>query len=391
MTRLLRFANRLIPRCVVVLTAASVALFAGTTARADKLWVSSSSGSAVLEIANVKIAQIDDTAATFTNPGGRDATRDAKQVVQIAIDDEPVFSAADEAFAKEKWEPAVDGYVKAIKSTKRDWLKDYIAKRLVVAAGKVNRFDAAVTGYIAAVLGKSSRSAVKPEMPDAKSTYLATAVSEVEAALKGPKLSTDQKQALLSFLLDLHKTRGDQKGMTEVTQQMLKAGAGAANDPAAAGALARMKLDVASVAIENKQYKKAADEINASRAAFVDPKDQAAALYLLAQAQEGLAGEDATALADAALAYMRVVAHASNVPGKPHVADALLKTASILERTKNNKDALELYQQVASQFADDPAAAKSAQQAVQRLGAQQSSSSSAAPAAESTTTTPKRE
>jgi TolA-binding protein len=86
---------------------------------------------------------------------------------------------------------------------------------------------------------------------------------------------------------------------------------------------------------------------------------------------------------------MRVVAQAKDVQGKPHVADALLKTASILERTKNNKDALELYQQVASQFADDPTAAKAAQEAAQRLGAEQQSSSAAA--AEPAAPTPKRE
>ena len=384
--------TRLVPRLLVIPTALSLAIFAGTTARADTLWVSSTGDAkSAIEFGKVKITGTTDTQMLFSSTAGRESDRPLDQVVQIAIDDEPALNAAELARVGEKWEAAVDGYLKAIKSTKRDWLKDYIAKRLVVVAGKVNRFDAAVTAYITAVLGKSPRNAIKPEMPDAKSTYLVSAVSEVESALKNSRLSTDQRQALLSFLLDLHKTRGDQKGMSEVAEQMVKAGAGAANDPAAAGALARMKLDVASVAIDNKEFKKAAEEINASRAAFVDGRDQAAALYLLAQAQEGLAGEDATALSDAALAYMRVVAHASNIPGKPHVADALLKTASILERTKNNKDALELYQQVASQFADDPAAAKSAQQAVQRLGAQQSSSSSAAPAAESTTAIPKRE
>jgi TolA-binding protein len=382
--------TRLVPRLLVCLTALSVGIFTGTTARADTLWVSSTGEpTSAIEFGKVKITGTTDAQMLFSSTAGRESNRPLEQVVRIAIDDEPALTAAEEALVNGKWEPAVDGYLKAIKSTKRDWLKDYIARRLLIAAGKANRFDAAVVAYITAVLGKSPRSAEKPAMPDPKSTYLATAVSEVEAALKNTKLTADQRQALLSFLLDLHKTRGDQKGMSEVAEQMVKAGAVAANDPAAAGALARMRLDVASIAIGNKEYKKAADEINGSRAAFVDPRDQAAALYLLAQAQEGLAGDDATALADAALAYMRVVAQAKDVQGRPHVADALLKTASILERTKNNKDALELYQQVASQFADDPTAAKTAQEAAQRLGAQQQSSSAAA--AEPAAPTPKRE
>jgi TolA-binding protein len=371
MIRSFRF-NRLIPRVAAVLTAMSV--FAGA-ARADSLWVSSAKGddpavkANVLEIAKVKIAQIDDTAATFSNISGRESTRDVKQVVRIAIDDEPSLNAAEESYIAEKWEPAVDNYVKTLKTTKRDWLKDWVAKRLLVAAEKANRFDAAATAYITAILGKSGKNAAKPAMPDPKSTYLATAVTETQTALQNAKLAADQRQALLSFLLDLHRTRNDQKGMQDVMQQMVRAGATASNDPAAAGALARMKLDVAGVAIDGKQYKKAIDEINANKAIFVDPRDQAAALYILAQAQEGLAGEDATALQDAALAYMRVVAQCKDVPGKPHVVDALMKTASILERTKNNKAALELYQQVAAQFADDPAAAKATENA-QRLSQQ---------------------
>jgi TolA-binding protein len=69
---------------------------------------------------------------------------------------------------------------------------------------------------------------------------------------------------------------------------------------------------------------------------------------------------------------MRVVAHCKDVNGaKPQVVESLMRTASILERTKNSKAALELYQQVATQYADDPAAAK-AQESVQRLSQQSS-------------------
>jgi TolA-binding protein len=364
---------RLVPRLLAVLTAMSV--FAGA-ARADSLWVSSARGDAAaatnaMELAKVKIVRVEDGEMVFANASGRESKRTLDQVERIAIDDEPALNPADEAFAQGKFEGAIDGYLKTIQSTRRDWLKEYVARRLLTAAEKVNRFDAAATAYIAAVLGKGKPPA-KPAMPDAKSTYLASAAKEVDVALQNAKLSAGQRQALLSFLLDLHRARNDQKAMAEVMEQMVKAGAVAANDPAAAGALARMKLDVAAVAIDGKQYKKALDEINGSRNVFTEPGDQAQALFLLAQAQEGLAGEDATALADAALAYMRVVAHCKDVNGaKPQVVESLMRTASILERTKNSKAALELYQQVATQYADDPAAAK-AQESVQRLSQQSS-------------------
>jgi TolA-binding protein len=361
-----RGLNRLLPRLAAIAT--SLAVLAGA-ARADSLWVSSAkpgeNRTNALEISKVKINRIDDSTATFANPAGRESQRDAGQVVRIAIDDEPTLNAGEEAFVAGTWDVATDNYLKTIKSTQRDWLKGWVAGRLLTAAEKAKRFDAAATAYVTAILG-GGKPPAKPAMPDAKSTYLATAAKEVEGALQNPKLSADQRQALLSFLLDLHRTRNDQKGMAEVMQQLQKAGALAANDPAAAGALARMKLDVASVALDARQYKKALDEINANRAIFVNPSDQAQALFLLAQAQEGLAGEDANALADAALAYMRVVAHCKDVPGKPRVAESLMKTASILERTKNAKAALELYQQVTSQFADDPAAAQ-ARESAQRL------------------------
>ena len=362
--------NRLLPRLAAVVTSLSV--LAGA-ARADSVWVSSAKGDAApanaMEYSKVKITRIDNGSMIFANPAGRESDRPLEQVVRIAIDDEPTLNAGEEAFVAGTWDVATDNYLKTIKSTQRDWLKGWVAQRLLTAAEKAKRFDAAATAYVTAILGGTKPPPAKPAMPDAKSTYLATAAKEVDAVLQNQKLSADQRQALLSFLLDLHRTRNDQKGMADVMQQLQKAGALAANDPAAAGALARMKLDVAAVAVEGKQYKKAIDDINANRAIFVNPTDQAQALFLLAQAQEGLAGEDPTALTDAALAYMRVVAHCKDAPGKPHVVESMMKTASILERTKNAKAALELYQQVAAQYADDPAAAQAREHA-QRLSQQ---------------------
>src|SRR5829696_4547607 len=161
--------RRLIPRVAAIVTAVSV--FAGA-ARADSLWVSSAKGedaapkTNALEISKVKISHIDESVITFSNISGRDTSRDVKQVVRIALDDEPSLNTAEESYLAEKWEPATENYLKTLKSTKRDWLKDYVAKRLLVAAEKANRFDAAATAYVTAILGKAGKSVSKPAMPD---------------------------------------------------------------------------------------------------------------------------------------------------------------------------------------------------------------------------------
>ena len=64
---------------------------------------------------------------------------------------------------------------------------------------------------------------------------------------------------------------------------------------------------------------------------------------------------------------MRIVAHFGELPNKPRIAAALLKTAAIEEQLGEKDQALRLYQQVATQFPDDPIAAPEAKQNAQRL------------------------
>ena len=192
--------------------------------------------------------------------------------------------------------------------------------------------------------------------------------TELQNALAAPRLTAAQRQPLLSLLVDVQRARGDAKAAADTTDQLLKLGAAVSADPAAGGAVARLKLEAVQVALRARQYKRAIDEIHAARASFTSPRDQADALFCLAEAREGLAGDggDAALLADAALAYMRVVAHFEEAPGKPHVAQSLLRAAAIQEQLKDNAAALQLYEQVAAQFPDDPAAA-TARQGVTRL------------------------
>jgi TolA-binding protein len=124
------------------------------------------------------------------------------------------------------------------------------------------------------------------------------------------------------------------------------------------------------MALDNKQYQKAIDEVQANKQLFADERTQADALLVLADARYGLAQQknnDPQLLQDAGLAYMRVVAHFKDHPDRPHVATALLRTAEIHEKLNQKDAALQLYQQVASQFNDDPAAGPKAKASAERL------------------------
>jgi len=95
------------------------------------------------------------------------------------------------------------------------------------------------------------------------------------------------------------------------------------------------------------------------KASFVDPAQQADALFILAEAKYALAlnKKDAGDLKDAALAYMRVVANFKDAPNHPHVPESLLRTANIEEQLNDAPAAQLLYQQIAQQYPDDPIAA----------------------------------
>lgn len=340
--------------------------------RADSLLVSS--GGNPVPFNNVKVDRVEAGKIIFRTTTGNETSRELSQVVQMTLDDEPAFSAAEQAYATEQWDAATDGYQKTVRSTDKPWLKDFCSIRLIDAASKSGRFDAAVTGYIAAVIKDPAMAdSKKPALPDSKSTYLDTAVQELNTALAGSKLQDVQRQALLSFLLEIHRARGDGKATTETMEKLLKLTAspssGAGGDPLAGRALADLKLGIAHVALDEEDYAKARQTIEQSREVFIEPDQQADALYCLAEAAAAQAGKDPAALRAAALDYMRVVAHFKDEASSATlVADSLVKTAGILEQLNEISDALSLYEQAAAQYPGSPAAA-AAKTGIERINA----------------------
>src|SRR5437870_2090738 len=114
--------------------------------RADTLWVSSGGGA--IQIKDAKVTKIESGSIFFSTPSGS-ASREISKVQRMQIDNEPAFNAADEAAAAGKWEAAVDGYLKTISATNKSWLRDFATIKLLEAAEKAGRFDAAATAYVA--------------------------------------------------------------------------------------------------------------------------------------------------------------------------------------------------------------------------------------------------
>jgi tetratricopeptide (TPR) repeat protein len=350
------------------LLALIVAAVSGSFAVADTIWWGSGAGRGLQ--AEGRVLRIDlEKQELIYESQGRQVARSIEQIKQLVIDNEPAFNAAEEQFFAAQYDKAVEGYLRTLRSTSKDWLRAFGAVRLADAAGKSGRFDAAVSAYISLVrLNPSLASRYKPAVPTGRTTFLDTAVAELNSA-RGQVSGDAQKQAILSLLLEVQQARKDQPAANAVLEELLKLNIGSTDDPAARSALASIRLGQARNAADAKDWKKVVETIQENRGLFSEPSQQADAMFLLAEARYELADpKNRTEMLDVALDYMRLVAHFKDVEGRPHVADALLKTALIHERLggEHVATAIALYRQIAAEFASDPAGA-TAKKAVERL------------------------
>lgn len=329
------------------------------TAKADSIFAGN------LETQNVTIKEVKGDSLVY-EISGRVSEKPVDRITRVIATNETPLNAAETDFAAQKWNQAVDGYQRAIRTSTKQWVKDWAALRLVSAASQSGRFDAAAAAYILTLLKNPTGPTSRPAMPEAKSTFLDSAVADVNTTLSDPKLTIDQKRALIGFLIDLQQARQDTAGEDAAFAQLARLPGSDANDPGVRRMQARRKLQSAQRALDAKSYAQAMSEIDSNRIMFVETSQQADALYIIAQARLGQAGSDANNLKDAALAFMRVVALAKDEPGSPHVVDSLQKTAGILEQINDRESAVKLYQQIAAQYPDQPAAA-AARSSIQRL------------------------
>lgn len=370
-------------RRLLASAAAVVALFAALPAAADTVWIRSGQATNALERPNVKVEKIESGVLYFrSGTSDRVTERPLDEVVRIAADGETLFTQAEEAFAAGKWDQAAAAYQRAATSSGKQWVKDRAGLRLVAAAEKSGKFPAAVAGWVTLMArdpGLASK--YKPQVPaGAIPGSLDAAVAEVDRALNGARLGEAQRQTLLAFQMELARANGDLKKAQSIGTRLSReanppVGPGAGSGPSAPGAAASpagpnpaLALQLAYLALDQKQYEQAKREIDKAAAAFIDPEQQVEALYALAEARAGVSKDDPASLKDTALAYMRVVARArASRVASPRVPEAMLKTAAVQEKLKATQEALLLYQQVAEEFKGTDAAARAAK-AVERLG-----------------------
>ncbi|MGC4031377.1 MAG: hypothetical protein QM754_06480 [Tepidisphaeraceae bacterium] len=315
----------------------------------------------------VTISGFSDGKLQYATERGSAAEREYARIQQIAVDNEPALTIAETARIGNQADAALSGYVKAIRGSSTAWVKAYAARR--IADANTDKFEPRLVAYVGLLqIASPDAPAAKPALPERGSRLLDSAVSDVENALKSPQLADAPKLALFNFLAELHGQRGDDAAVTATVERMARSSPAAANDPVVQSRLVGLKVSKAKAAAEKNDFAAALKIINDVQSQITDPQQQADAFFIIAQAKLASADKsDTPARQDAALAFMRVVVVAKNLPGRPNMLVSLRATAGILEQTGDPAGAAKLYGQIARDFADDPAAAAEAKADVQRL------------------------
>jgi hypothetical protein len=352
----------------MMLAAALVALGASLAARADEI------NAGGITFKNIQIQKVEGDKLIYKIQSGQVSEKQITDKMKVSVTDEPNLTAAEEALiTTNKWSDAVDGYEKAMRSSAKPWVKDYAAQRLLVAGEKSERFDAVVMAYLH-LLEKDPKHAqeIKLNFPaDPNNAYLKTAAAQVDSAINAEK---DQTKAisLRVFRMNIAKAMHDDETALKVGNELQKLGGGGtgggpALDETALLGIIDGKLGVIASQIEKKDYKAASANLERLKPTVTDPKQEAEWLWFNAEAQAGAAGDSKSpeTLKAIALDYMRLVA---NFPNSPRAAQALLKTAAILEKLQDNKGAAAVYTQVARDYKGQ-AAGSEAQKNLNRLSA----------------------
>jgi TolA-binding protein len=257
---------------------------------------------------------------------------------------------------------SIDGYLKAVQASSRDWVRKRSALRLIIAGKQVPDFGAAVAGFAyLAAMDSDAAQQVKPAIaPDAQKPILEAAVRRVQDAESVSGITPDQQRMLVNYRIELltaaHDTDGAAAALKDLDKISGGSGGGAAGvtSPADAAAISRARaeqtINEARVSLAQKDYTRAQAAISGGSSDLTDPLQQDEALFILAECKAGTAGAEPKALMDAGIAYMRVVANFKKVANAPHIAESLMKTAAIEEKLGKQDEALRIYNAVATDY-----------------------------------------
>jgi hypothetical protein len=325
---------------------------------ADTLWIGDTTVARAIKSDNVKVTAVKDDTVNYTSDTGMQAKQPLKKLVQINIDGESAFNTAENAYGTGDFDSAITNYQQVLQSaSSKDWMQSRAASRLIAAAKSKNRYDAEVSAYCSLLVKDPTAAAAnKPGSPPEHSQYLDSALTSVGKTLDAGNLNATQKSTLLTLQLEIDRAKGDKAAVNATLGQLVAMGAA---DP---GVVAMLKIASANVDLDAKNYEKAITDIDTNRALFTEPDQQVDALYVLAQAHNGVDGNtnDAEKLKDLAIGYMRVVTFGGKLPDRPHVADSLVAAAEIETKLNEKAAAIQLYQQVVKEkaFAGTPASTR---------------------------------
>ncbi len=343
---------------------AAVVLCTAIFVRADQLMIPGA------QPQNVTIVDFSADKIAYQTRAGDRNERELSRIERVHVDGETALNEAETLFSQDQREKSIDGYIKAIRSTVKPWVKQYAARRLVIALGNGGRFDARMIAYLVAIASNpDAAGGFKPELTSATAVQLESAVGDVENTLKQPNLSPAAQLGLYNFLIDLHRQRKDEPAVIQTLERLDRLSNSLGNNPEIKQQLAGAKVNQAKTAFDQKKYSDVIKIINDNRQNITEPRLQADAMFLLARArQANTLANDTAALKDIAVQYMRVVAHFSDMEGKPNVLPSMLAAAAILEKIGEKADSVTLLEQITKEFPDDPAA-QQARQDLDRLKA----------------------
>jgi TolA-binding protein len=332
----------------------SAICLAPTAALADVIWVGESSRNPIMA-GDVHIIDIRSNTLIYSIGSGEEATKPVDLVQQMSADGETDFNTAEQAYHDGKITAAAEGYQRTIRTTTKDWVRDRSSVRLLELATKLERFDLASTAYVALLVQEPATAAKnKPAVSETDAPLLDSAVSDINRTLASAQMTDSQRGALLGYALEIYRAKNDSAGVNQTAGELMKLGLARPED------VAIVKLASARLALDSRDYQKAKADIEQNRQLFVQPSQQADALFVLAQAKDGItaAHNDDESLKDLAIVYMRAVVAGRDAPGQPHVSEALFRIAGIEEQLKEPKTAMQLYHQIARDFGGQPIASR---------------------------------